>query len=297
MAMERKKRHIAGFLLPGGILLLAILVFPILYSFFLSFYEADGASFYSGTSEYVGLENYLNLFDDASFLHSIWLLFLYIATTTFFGLAIALTMAIFLDQVLSVPSYLRTLMILPMFVLPVVSGLTFRYLFDPEGGILATVFYWFSMEAPDFLGTPWGAFFVVVLQDVWRMWPFLFLILYAGLKSLPRDTLEAVKLDGASLWQSCLYVILPGLKSTLFVAVLLKVIESLKAFTEIYVMTGGGPGESTTILSMYIIKLITDFAQYGYGSAASTLLLLVGVFMTFLLWFATKGPAYEKNGV
>ncbi len=285
MSTSHRKRHVLAFLGPAGLLLLGILVFPIIYSFSLSLHAADGASWFAGTSQFVGLANYTDLMMDQSFIQSIWLLLVYIVITTVVELLIALILAIFLDQVLVVPAWMRTFLILPMFVLPVVSGLTFRYLFDPDGGILGTMFYWFDLEAPDLLGDPIGAFAVVVLQDIWRMWPFLFIIVFAGLKSLPRDTIEAVKMDGANLWQTCRFVILPGLRGTIVVAVLLKVIESLKAFTEIYVMTGGGPGESTTILSMYIIKQITDFSQYGYGSAASTLLLVAGVILTLLLGF------------
>lgn len=295
MSTSHRHGHAWAFLGPAVLLLLAILVFPIIYSFCLSFFEADGASWFAGTSKFIGFNNYLMLLNDPSFAHSVWLLAAYIVITTLIELAIALGLAIFLDQILKVPSWMRTLLILPMFVLPVVSGLTFRYLFDPEGGVLGTVFYWFNLEAPDMLGDPIGAFFVVVMQDVWRMWPFLFIIIFAGLKGLSRDTIEAVKMDGANLWQVCRYVILPGLKPTIVVAVLLKVIESLKAFTEIYVMTGGGPGESTTILSMYIIKQITDFSQYGFGSAASTLLLTTGIGITLILAFFSRKEGQGKS--
>lgn len=293
MSLTHKKRHVVLFLGPAVGLLALILFFPILYSVNLSLYDADGASWFSGSSPFVALSNYTKLFTDPSFLNSIWLLGLYIVITTIVELGLALAVAIYFDQVVKVPSFLRTLIILPMFVLPVVSGLTFRYLFDPEGGILGHVFMLFDKEPPDMLGDPILAFGVVVLQDIWRMWPFLFIIIYAGLKAVPRDPIEAIKLDGANFWQTCRYVILPSLKGTIAVAVLLKVIESLKAFTEIYVMTGGGPGESTTILSMYIIKQITDFSQYGFGSAASTLLLVFGVTLTVGLGVLQRRQAKE----
>ena len=129
------------------------------------------------------------------------------------------------------------------------------------------------------------------------MWPFLFIIIFAGLKAIPRDPIEAIKLDGANLWQTCRYVIIPSLKGTIVVATLLKVIESLKAFTEIYVMTGGGPGESTTILSMYIVKQITEFSEFGFGSAASTLLLAVGVLLTLGLGMLQRKQAGEGAAI
>ena len=162
-----------------------------------------------------------------------------------------------------------------MFVIPVVSGLTFRFIFDPESGVFATIYFWFNMEAPDFLGDPTLAFTTVIAQDVWRMWPFIFVILYAGLKSLDKEILNAAKIDGATPLQRFWYIILPAMKATILISIILKTIESFKAFTEIYVMTGGGPGESTSILSMYIIKQLTDFNRYGFGSAISVVLLYV----------------------
>ena len=275
---------------PSLVLLSVILFLPILYSLNLSFYDANGISWFSGSSAYVGFDNYSQLFKDKSFINSVLLLLAYIFTSTFIELLIAISLAIYLDQVVTVAKWVQTLILLPMFVLPVVSGLTFRYLFDPESGILSQIFLIFNLEAPDMLGDPSLAFVVVILQDIWRMWPFLFIIIFAGIKSIPRDPIEAIKLDGANLWQTCRFVIFPYLKHTIVIAVVLKVIESLKAFTEIYVMTGGGPGESTNILSMYIVKQITQFSDFGFGSAASSLLLLFGVLLTIGLAYLQQKP-------
>lgn len=288
--MNESVKKLSFFLGPSGILLLGILIFPILYSFGLSFFDANGATWFRGEATFLGIGNYVNLFQDGSFLNSVKLLALYIVVTTVLELILALGFALVLDQVIKPPKWIYTLIILPMFVLPVVSGLTFRYLFDPDSGIIGTVFLWASLEPPDFLGDPTLAFVLVVLQDIWRMWPFLFMIILAGLKGIPKDPIEAIKMDGGNFFQSCRFVILPALAPTILVATLLKVIESLKAFTEIYVMTGGGPGESTTILSMYIIKQITDFSAYGFGSAASCLLILVGIGLTITL------AAFKRQG-
>lgn len=288
-----KKRHAALFLGPALGLLTLILFLPIVYSLNLSLYQADGASWFAGSSTFVALDNYWQLVRDGSFINAIVLLSIYIVVSTLVELGIALGLAIYFDQVVTVPKWVQTLILLPMFVLPVVSGLTFRYLFDPEGGILGHLYLLFNSEAPDMLGDPVLAFTVVVVQDVWRMWPFLFIIIFAGIKSIPRDPIEAIKLDGANLWQTCRYVIIPSLKHTILIAVVLKVIESLKAFTEIYVMTGGGPGESTTILSMYIVKQITQFAEFGLGSAASSLLLIFGVGLTIGLGFLQRRQHQE----
>jgi multiple sugar transport system permease protein len=216
-------------------------------------------------------------------------LLLFTAVTTTVEIALALTVAVYLDQVCELPRPLETALLLPMFVIPVVAGLLFRYLLDPGEGLIGAVFGWFGAAAPGLLGDPDRALAAVMLMDVWRMWPFVFVILYAGIKSLPREPIEAVRLDGATTWQAVRFVILPMLRSTLVVAVVLKVIESLKAFTEIYVMTGGGPGDATSLLPLFVVKQAFEFFRLGYGAAASTVIFLLGVgAATLLLWLQNR---------
>ena len=133
----------------------------------------------------------------------------------------------------------------------------------------------------------------VIAQDVWRMWPFIFIILYAGLKSIDTEILNAAKIDGANMLQRFRYIVLPAMKSTIIISIILKTIESFKAFTEIYVMTGGGPGESTSILSMYIIKQLTQFNRYGFGSAVSMVLLFSAIIFSLVYGYTIK----EENAL
>jgi multiple sugar transport system permease protein len=290
----KKQAHIWIFLSPALLLFATILVFPVLYSVYLSLFDTTVATLVQGGDKFIGVDNYFELFKDTSFQNSVGLLALFIVTTTFLEVSIALAVALYLDQVLRIPKLLQTLLLLPMFVLPVVSGLTFRYIFDPNEGVLGAVYGWFGAAPPGVLGDPWLAFGAVVVQDVWRMWPFLFLVIFAGMTSLPQEPIEAVQLDGATTWQAFRYVMLPMLRGTIVVAILLKVVESLKAFTEIYVMTGGGPGESTSILSMFIVKQAFTFLKIGYGASASTLLLFVGTTLAVLSLLA---QSWRKRSV
>lgn len=277
MNFFQQKRHVFAFLTPALSVLLVLLLVPIVYSLWVSLKQASGMDFFQGNAPFVGLENYSKLVQDPEFLNSLWLLLVFIALSTSIELLLATSLAIYMDQCIKPFRWLQTMMVLPMFVIPVVSGLGFRYMFDPEVGAVASVFYKLDLLPPDFFGDPFWAMGLVILQDVWRMWPFLFLIVLAGLKAMPREPVEAMKIDGATFLQIVRFLIFPALKHTLLIAVILKVIESMKAFTEIYVMTGGGPGNSTNILSMFVVKQITDFSNYGYGSAASILLLVLGV--------------------
>lgn len=270
-----------GFLGPCISILFVLLFIPCLYTFYLCFFEQIDVS--SEINAFVGLKNFKMLLIDREFLYSFFLLLVYIFVSTGIELTVGLLVALYFDQFLPKANKIQAILLLPMFVIPVVSGLGFRYIFDPENGVLGSLFFRFGLEAPDILGDPFGAFTLVVAQDVWRMWPFMFIIIYAGLQMVSKEQLEAIKLDGANFLAQCWYVILPALKPTLIVAVLLKVIESFKAFTEIFVMTGGGPGNATSILPLFIVKQITDFREFSYGSAASFILLSISLLfiMTF----------------
>ena len=282
-------RAIVFFLAPAAGLFTAVLGLPLLYCGVLAFYH-PGLAQLQGGAQFVGLHNYRVLFNDASFWNSVQLLALFVAITTVLELGLALAAAFYLDQVLQVPKWVENLLILPMFVIPAISGLTFRYLFDANEGILGAVYQALGRAAPGVLGDPVLALGAVVLQDIWRMWPFLFLTLYAAIKSLPQDPIEAIRLDGAGHWLTLRHVILPLLKRPIFVAVVMKVIESLKLFTEVYVMTAGGPGEATTLLSMYIVKHAFVFLNLGQASAAGSLLLGGGVLLALWLQRLARPP-------
>ena len=236
----------------------------------------------------MGLANYRELWLDRSFHNALWLAFLFTTLTTVIEVCIAVVVALYLNQVRKVSRLVETLLVVPMFVIPVVSGLVFRYLADPSDGIIGHGFGFFGKEAPGILDHPLWAFAAVLVQDVWRMWPFVFMVVYAGLRTLSHAPFEAARLDVASTLQIWRYITLPMLRPTLLVAVVLKVIESLKAFTEIYVMTGGGPGESTNILSMFIVKQAFTFFHLSYASAASAVLFGIGVLVAVALSAANK---------
>ena len=271
MSLFTSRQNVLAFLAPSVIVLLVLLFIPCLYTLYLCFFEQNAAT--GSQQVFIGLENFRMLLLDQEFLYSLFLLFAFITISTGLELAMGLGVALYLDHFLPKAKKIQALLLLPMFVIPVVSGLGFRYIFDPENGVLGSLFFRFGLEAPDILGDPFGAFALVIAQDVWRMWPFMFIIIFAGLQIVSKEQIEAIKLDGANFFAQCRFVILPALKPTLVVAVLLKVIESFKAFTEIFVMTGGGPGNATTILPLFIVKQITDFREFSYGSAASFVLL------------------------
>lgn len=283
MLSHRSQRSLLLFVLPGSALLTLLIGWPILQSAFSALTMTPTTD--SETLTFAGLAHFRELTGQSSFWNSISLAALFTVTTTASELLFALTIALFIYLQKRLPRLVEVLLILPMFVLPVVSGLTFRYIYDPNDGPLSFIFTALGYEPISPLADASWAFWAIVLQDIWRMWPFLFLIIYAGLKALPKSAHEAAKMDGASTQQLIRYIILPALRPTLAIAVGLKIMESLKVFTEVYVMTGGGPGDSTSLLSLFVVKQAFHFFQVGPASAASILLLALGM---SLAWGVTR---------
>lgn len=275
MFSPQSQRSLVVFVVPGCLLLTLLIGWPVLQSAISALTLAPTQAAESST--YAGLTHFKSLISQSSFWNSLSLAAVFTVTTTLLELLIALTIAVFLYLQKGISRVVEVLLILPMFVLPVVSGLTFRYIYDPNDGPLSSLFAALGYEPISPLADATWAFWAIVLQDIWRMWPFLFLIIYAGLKALPKSAHEAAKMDGANTRELIRFIILPALRPTLAIAMGLKVMESLKVFTEVYVMTGGGPGDSTSLLSLFVVKQAFHFFQVGPASAASIILLILGM--------------------
>jgi multiple sugar transport system permease protein len=285
-----------GFVAPALVFFLVFVVYPCLQSILMSFTNASLETLVPGQNQFqfIGLANYIELFENSSFSHSLAILFKFSFFTTIVEVGFALFVAWVFEFVFQPPKVVRALLLLPMFVIPLVSGLTFRLLLDPSGGVIAELGQYFNFTAPDFLGDPQLAFWAVVIQDFWRMWPFVFLVLSAGLHALPREPLEAFELDGGSKLQCFFYVILPQLIPTLLVAIGLKIVESLKAFTEIYALTGGGPAESTSVVSLFIVREAFESFKLASAAAAATLFLISGIIFS-IVYLKTRSY-FESRG-
>lgn len=286
-----------AFAAPAMIVFAALVIYPALEGAVLAFRDVgleslgDAAAYRS--APFIGFRHYHDLFLNPSFTESVLVLFRFSLVTTVIEVAFALALALAFEFLLAPGRFVRTLLLVPMFVIPLVSGLSFRYLLDPNDGVVGELARAFDFRPPELLGSESAAFWLVVLQDFWRMWPFVFLILLAGLKTIPKDLLEAFFVDGGTKLQSLRRIVLPLLMPSLGVAVGLKIIESLKAFTEIYTMTGGGPGFSTTVLSMFIVREGFEFFNLPGAAAAGTLLLMTGLSVA-LVYTLLKMRGEEK---
>jgi multiple sugar transport system permease protein len=276
--------------LPTFAVMLCIFGIPLLFSLYLSFtgWALDQALL---GGRFVGLANYEDLLNDPAFVGSLGITFGYTAATVTAQVVLGLAIALLLNIDLPYMRILRTALVVPMMITPIVGALCWKLLFEPSLGLFN---YWIG-EKIVWLGTPDTALVAVWVVNVWQSTPYVALILLAGLRSLPLEPLEAAAIDGANGRQRFLHITLPLLRPYLLVALLLRVIFEFRAFDNIYALTGGGPANATMVLSMF--TYLTSFVRFDFslGAAASWMMLLMSMLLC-LFFIATIRPRVGARG-
>jgi multiple sugar transport system permease protein len=172
-------------------------------------------------------------------------------------------------------------MILPILVPPVAIGSMWKLMYNYDFGVFNQALMGLGMEPVNWLGSTSIALLSVILVDIWHWTPFVFLILFAAVEALPVDVIEAARVDGATGWQALRHIILPLLRPALMVAVTFRSILAFKAFDEVYLLTSGGPGTSTELISLHLYKVFFEQNQLGYGAMLS--LAVIAAIVAFLL--------------
>ncbi|MEM8824094.1 MAG: sugar ABC transporter permease [Pseudomonadota bacterium] len=220
---------------------------------------------------------------EPAFWNSVQVTAIYTVVTVTLTTLLSLGLALLLAPGGRFRSGVQTLLILPFAMSPALIGVSFRFMFNPEFGLFdaffGVLFPWLADIS--WLADPTLAFAVCVMADVWGWIPFLTLVLIGGLASVPRDTLEAAQVDGASGWRVFRDVTLPQLAPVLAVVIILKSIFSLKAFDQIFMLTNGGPGDATQTLSHYIYFAGMKYGQIGYAAAVAWLMVIPMIALTF----------------
>jgi multiple sugar transport system permease protein len=233
----------------------------------------------------VGLQNYKDVLSDTEFRDALWVtlkfVFLAVSLETIIGLALAL----FCARELPFVRTMRAILIIPMVVTPVVIGIVFRLLYASDVGLFTTVSESFGGGRVQILSNSDTAFMGLVALDVWEWTPLMFLILLAGLQSLPVEPFEAARVDGASAWRAFWDHTLPMLRPVLTVAIVLRTIEAFTTFDQPFVLTKGGPGTSTKLISLYGYETAFKFQQVGYAAA---MLLMVGLVVLAIAFLAVR---------
>jgi len=185
-------------------------------------------------------------------------------------------------------SALRTIFILPMMIAPIVVGLMWRYMYHPSVGIFNRTLNDLGFDSIPWLSDSTWALISIIIADVWQWTPFIFILCLAALQSLPRSTLEAARLDSANAWQQALYIKIPLMMPVLIVTLLLRLIDAFKVLEVILVMTNGGPGLSTEIMSLRISRTASEFRELGEAAAMSNYLLILLLLLTISMFVYNK---------
>ncbi|MCZ8375747.1 MAG: sugar ABC transporter permease [Beijerinckiaceae bacterium] len=273
------------FLAPAAAVALVGLVYPMLRSVWLSFHEwSIGTP--PESARFVGLENYRWLLADDAFWVSVGVTMTFALAVVVLEVVLGVALALVLDRDLRGTSLFRTVFILPMMIAPIVVGLIWRFLYNEQFGPLSQLLKALGLPGVPWLSSPDMALVSVIIADVWQWTPFIFILALAALQGLPASAIEAARIDGATRWQTTLYIKLPLIAPVIAVAALLRLIDAFKVLEVIYILTEGGPGLSTEILSLHIYKTAFVSQQLGRASALSNLLLLIVLVLTVLLVLA-----------
>ena len=202
-------------------------------------------------------------------------------------------LALFASRVVTGKVAYRTIFLLPILIPGIVIGAIWKLMYNPDFGVINQLFGLIGLPVRDWLGERRLALLSVIVVDVWHWTPFVFLLLLAGLESLPQDVYEAAKIDGASAWQELRYVTLPMMLPTIAVTVVFRLIVSFKVFDEVYLLTGGGPGTATEVVSFTIYRRFFTEDRMGYGSAISVVVLFL---LTLVIVLALAGLRRQRDG-
>ena len=266
-------------LLPATLLLLLVVVYPITTLFFTSLHAVDNANPRAG-EQWVGLANFVRAFEDDRFWHSLWQTILYVVVTVPGALLVGLGLALLANKPFTIKWPVRLGLLLPWALPLVFCGLIFRWFFEYETGIVNDILVRIGFEPLQWLSSPTLATIAICITIIWKASSFMALMLLAGLQSIPKSLYEAAEVDGASKWQQFVEITLPMLRPAIFVALIFRTITAIQTFDIPYAMTGGGPGDATETLAMYIHKTTLDFLDFGYGSALATLMFVLSLVLT-----------------
>lgn len=268
--------------LPAVIVVFATAVWPLLDSMRLSVHQGrlSRPDFPQG---FIGIDNYHWAFlDDPAFWNAVAVTGVYTLVTVALTTLLALGLALLLAPGGRLRLTVQMLLILPFAMSPALIGVSFRFMFNPEFGLFDAFFGLLLPPLADisWLADPTLAFAVCVMADVWGWIPFLTLVLIGGLAAIPRETLEAAAVDGASGWRVLRDVTLPQLRPVLAVVIILKAIFSLKTFDQVYMLTNGGPGTATQTLSHYVYFNGLKYGEIGYSAAVAWLMVIPMIVLT-----------------
>ena len=273
LGRENGYRYVA----PALTLLGAVAVYPLLYVIYLSFHRR---LLIFDISRFIGLENYRFLWQDDRFWNALKNTVYFTGISVSAEVLLGLGMALLLNRPFRLREWFRALILIPWVIPTVVSARMWEWIYNSEFGILN-----FLLGAKiNWLGDPWLALHAAIFADIWKTTPFVVILLLAGLQVIPRELYQAAQVDGAGTWVQFRKITLPLLTPVILVVLIFRTLDAWRVFDSIYVLTGGGPANTTETLSLYAYKILFQTLQFGYGSTLSvvTFLFVGGITVIYL---------------
>ncbi|MBQ7801931.1 MAG: sugar ABC transporter permease [Oscillospiraceae bacterium] len=267
-------------MLPSLIALMLVLAIPLAYSLITSFFDTNLK--YQGLGEFRGLQNYIEVLKDTYFTESVLTTLKFTVCVVVLEFVVGLVIALLLNNIYKARNFFFTIIIVPMMITPIAVGLIWRLLLHSDLGIVNYLLSLIGISGKAWLADSSLALGTVMFIDIWQNVPYMVLVILAGLVTLPTEPYEAAAIDGASRTQSFFRLTVPMMMPTFSVVLLLRSITALKTYDLIFVLTRGGPGTTTEVISYHIYQQAFRYLEIGKASAMSYLLLLLIVPIAFL---------------
>ena len=275
LASTATRRFANTMVSPTVIILLVMTAYPLVFTLIYSFTDYN---LMKRNTSFIALKNYADLLGNAYFRQAIWNTVKFTVLTVALEMVCGFFLALFVNSLKKGQKAMRTLLLLPYLLPAVTVALSWRMMLSPNYGIVNQVLTTLNLPVYNWFSDIQTAFGMLVLIDVWQNTPFVFLLLYAALQSVPQAQYEAAKIDGASRFKTMIYVTIPNLKNSLSLCALLRTIDGLRVFEKVNLLTGGGPANSTATITQYLYNFGIKNLKFGFGSAGAivmTILVLI----------------------
>ncbi len=274
----------ALYIAPAVLVMAAACLYPVVSAFQLGLFDWSMGTPWS-SAKWVGLDNFVSALGNPRVWSSLATTLLFAAVCVVLEMVLGIALALALENPVRGMAVFRTMFILPMMIAPIAVGLAWRYMFDAQFGLINALLGVVGIGAKTWLADPTLAFVAIVIADVWQWTPFVFIMMLAALASVDSSVLEAARIDGARWWQQTFLVKLPMVMHVIAITLMMRLIDAFRVLEVIYVLTFGGPGDSTEILALHIYKTAFVGQQLGVAAAVSVLLLVV---VAALSWAALR---------
>ena len=265
------------FLIPSILLLAFTSIYPLFYSLIHSFYNWN----WGEQKDYVGLENYIFLLTNEEFWIVIRNTFLFASFACFFEVSLGIILALYIDRIKVGSTIIRTILLIPLMVSGIIVSMMSKVIFNNLFGVIPFYLKKIGLKS-SFFGSPDAAMPTLIGVDVWWQTAFVFIIILAGLQSIPQEPIESARIEGATEWQITRFIRLPMIRSLVLLVIIFRSIDTLKIFDLVWGITGGGPGISTEVVQTYSYRLAFGFLQMSKSMTVMILFSSVVISLTFI---------------